>query len=252
MFDLSTIPRKPGQLILVTDTMQAPAEFILQRIITSHLRNPEARVVIASCLDGISHWKSTSSKFSSGISLASRISAGSVVFIDELDRLFQSPSDSPIDVLALSSLFCKLSEAMERDSDRSSGGEGLLVLDGLSSFEWMGMPMIHLKRFIRALFALCTKRSFSLLIRHHRTDNGQTDEFLRLYLQLAAFHLEVLPLSTGRSGAISGEVNVLRGPALIESESRQQEVLQRTSAIQYRLLDSGLLFFERGTSAGIL
>lgn len=95
------------------------------------------------------------------MNLAPRIAAGSIVFIDEVDRLSESPSELPVN--ALSKLYGKLSEVMQRDSNVSSDNEGLLVLDGLSSFEWMGVPTIHLKRFVRAMFALCAKASAHIL-----------------------------------------------------------------------------------------
>src|SRR5712671_4503391 len=43
-------------------------------------------------------------------------------------------------------------------------------------------------------------------IRYHIASPDDLDSILRLLLQLATYHIEVLPLSSGRSGAISGEV----------------------------------------------
>jgi len=249
MFDLSTLPRKCGQSILVTDKVQAPAEFILHQIISSHLRDAGTRVIIGSCLVGLSHWKTTTAKMSPGFNLTSRIAAGSVVFLDQLDRI--SHSEQPDGCApSMKILYDEVCEAMQHESDSPTDCNGLFVLDGLSSYEWMGVPLSHLKRFIRAIFALCSKRRYALLIRHNKLGDDRTDELLRLYLQLSAIHLEALPLSTGRSGAITGEINVLKGSSLVESDI--WEALRRQNTIQYRLLDSGPLFFERGTSASVL
>lgn len=55
-------------------------------------------------------------------------------------------------------------------------------------------------------FVRC-KTSASLVIRQHITSLGEADDALRLLLQLCAAHIEVLPLSSGRSGSVSGEVS---------------------------------------------
>lgn len=44
------------------------------------------------------------------------------------------------------------------------------------------------------------------LIRHHVINQEEPDDILQQLLQLAAYHIEVLPLSSGKSGAVSGEV----------------------------------------------
>lgn len=77
--------------------------------------------------------------------------------------------------------------------------------------------------------------------------------------------MEVKPLLSGRSGAVSGEVssacqtkpflNSLRqisfhpGPCVDESEFQS---IPRSAAVQYRLTDTGAVFFERGTGGGVL
>jgi hypothetical protein len=44
------------------------------------------------------------------------------------------------------------------------------------------------------------------LFRHHIINQEEQDDILRLLLQLGAYHIEVLPLSSGKSGAVSGAV----------------------------------------------
>jgi hypothetical protein len=45
-----------------------------------------------------------------------------------------------------------------------------------------------------------------LAVRYHIATPDDLDSILRILLQLSAFHIEVLPLSSGKSGAVSGEV----------------------------------------------
>jgi hypothetical protein len=45
-----------------------------------------------------------------------------------------------------------------------------------------------------------------LVIRYHIATPDDFDSVLRILLQLSAYHIEVLPLSSGKSGAVSGEV----------------------------------------------
>jgi hypothetical protein len=45
-----------------------------------------------------------------------------------------------------------------------------------------------------------------LVIRYHMATPDGLDDVLRILLQLSAYHIEVLPLSSGKSGAVSGEV----------------------------------------------
>ena len=105
-----------------------------------------------------------------------------------------------------------------------------MILDDISTLEWIGYPTPDLLRFVHALSATCRKvqpnfvtvlgliyveiapyqTNTSLLIRHHVLTPGEPDDILRLLHQLGAYHLEVLPLSTGRSGSVSGQVNRAR------------------------------------------
>lgn len=81
--------------------------------------------------------------------------------------------------------------------------------------------------------------------------------------------MEVRPLSSGRSGAVSGEVSqdpsyldpIERNPTYIMQlclhlgpvESKPSyPLITRSAALQYRLTDSGAIFFNKGTSEGVL
>lgn len=51
--------------------------------------------------------------------------------------------------------------------------------------------------------------SVSLVIRHHVVDPSDPDDLHRHLLQLCSYHMEVLSLSSGRSGSVNGEVRIL-------------------------------------------
>jgi hypothetical protein len=107
----------------------------------------------------------------------------------------------------------------------------------------------------------------SLVIRHHIVTPAEPDDLFRLLRQICAYHLDVLPLSSGKSGAVSGEVCLFRvfgnllasellsqvalhaGPSVAKPKIK---VVPRSQAIQYRLTDTGVVFFERGTGGGFL
>jgi len=45
-----------------------------------------------------------------------------------------------------------------------------------------------------------------LVIRYHIAAPNDLDSVVRILVQLSAYHIEVLPLSSGKSGAVTGEV----------------------------------------------
>lgn len=52
----------------------------------------------------------------------------------------------------------------------------------------------------------------ALLLCHHlvATSEAEPDDLFRLLLQISDYHLEVRPLSSGRSGEVTGEVSRYR------------------------------------------
>lgn len=56
---------------------------------------------------------------------------------------------------------------------------------------------------------LNTQSDVLLAVRYHIATLDDLDNVLRILLQLSAYHIEVLPLSSGKSGAVSGEVRRL-------------------------------------------
>lgn len=110
----------------------------------------------------------------------------------------------------------------------------------------------------------------ALVLRHHVVTPGEPDELLKRLLQVCHYHVDVFPLSSGRSGSVSGQVVFILsydraeartdhrmvckvalhcGPATAEPA---HELISRSGAVQYRLADSGGMFFDRGTGSGVL
>jgi hypothetical protein len=113
----------------------------------------------------------------------------------------------------------------------------------------------------------CIKANATLIVRHHLTTPDEIDDLFRHLLQISTYHLEVRSLASGRSGAVSGEVPCSKLVAIFEfadgsaqialhacpsTTDNQVHLLPRSSALQYRLTDTGAVFFERGTGAAVL
>lgn len=47
----------------------------------------------------------------------------------------------------------------------------------------------------------------SLVVLHHILKPGELDDLTRLLLQLCTYRIDVFPLSSGRSGSVSGQVS---------------------------------------------
>jgi hypothetical protein len=86
-------------------------------------------------------------------------------------------------------------------------------------------------------------------VRYHVAATDDLDSVLRILLQLSAYHIEVLPLSSGKSGSVSGEIALHAGVALPGTPLR---VIPRSHALQYRLGDYHATYFERGTGHAVL
>lgn len=126
-------------------------------------------------------------------------------------------------------LFEQIGSLFEKNENLSRDSGALVILDDVSSLEWMGYSTSDLCRFCRALRALCSKVNHSeknfhvyklniwymlvqnqatLLIRHHITQtSGDLDMLFRRLYALCTYHLDIQPLNSGRSGAVSGQVS---------------------------------------------
>lgn len=132
----------------------------------------------------------------------------------------------------------------------------LVVVVDITALSWIGHPLSDVARFLRTLTALCiqvspltflslcfttsrsvvltplSQESIALVVRHHTVipDEPSQDDLLRILLQLSSLHFDVLPLASGKSGAVSGQAcpsasMILSDPPLNTLNSRAQHML---------------------------
>lgn len=265
--DQSSLP-PPGQLLLITDHLASPADFILHRTLSIHLKElKNERVVLVSLTEGFDHWKAIAAK--SNVNLSQHLASKSLVFIDGLllsaYRIPHSDSESCDSLTcppllnsndqSLRELYDLIAKSLPTylPNDHESASRRTIIIDDISILELMGAHAVALTRFVRALRALCLANCASLIIRAHASASSEPgisldSDLLRCLLDSCHVHIEVRPLASGRSGAISGEVAIHKGGLSLDD----QIVAMRSSAMQYRLTDSGAVFFQKGMDASVL
>ncbi|KAJ7684293.1 hypothetical protein DFH06DRAFT_970027 [Mycena polygramma] len=241
-----------GILLLLTDQLSSPADFVLHRGLVDHLKgakseNPTKKAIVLSVSESITRWKAVAAK--SNLHLDQQSASGAFVFIDVLERVSPPDIDSN-DMPVLRPILDEVASEL----GRSEGHETLVIVDDLATLDWLGFSVLDIARFCRALAAACRKKAkATLLIRQHvltpSTAEPVLDDLFRAVHQMCTYHMEVLPLASGRSGAVSGQVALHVGPGTPRGGVR---LLGRGSALQYKLTDGGAVFFERGTGAGVL
>ncbi|KAJ7496712.1 hypothetical protein FB451DRAFT_1208510 [Mycena latifolia] len=261
MFSPFDLP--PGILLLLTDQLAAPADFILHRAVAEHLKSQSApkssttpkraQTIVLSVSEPLARWRAIAAK--SNVRLGDK--AG-FRFVDVLACIESGTREgqgkAPLRPV-LDLVVAELGAGNGTDAENDEGAETdtLVILDDLAALEWLGVALApDLTRFVRALHAACRKANATLLIRQHvlapEPDDG---DVLRVLRELCTFHAEVRPLASGRSGAVSGQVALHAGPGVPPGYGGVK-LLPRSAALQYRLTDAGAVFFERGTGAGVL
>ncbi|RPD58667.1 hypothetical protein L227DRAFT_577033 [Lentinus tigrinus ALCF2SS1-6] len=241
MFPPSALPL-PGQVLLITDELLAPADFLLHRFLSDHLKESKhSPALLVSVSEDVGRWKSIAGR--SNVSLAAHVDSGLVGVIDAMAHVvpaLENDGQRP-----LRALFYAVRHKLDYPSDKKT----LVILDDVASLEWIGIPVEEVARFARVLCALCRQRNASLVLRYHVVTPGEPDELFKRLLQLSNYHMDVCPLSSGRSGSVSGQVALHLGPASAEPEC---PLVSRNAAVHYRLTDSGSMFFDRGTGNSVL
>ncbi|TFK71463.1 hypothetical protein BDN72DRAFT_764866 [Pluteus cervinus] len=255
------LPDYDGGVILVTDELASPADYLLHKCLGDFLKGPastsrhglsalpgkdsNSQVVVVPVSEGLFRWKAIASR--SNLNWDQMVGAGRIKIVEV------SISFAP---QVLKSLFESLVSMLDSSQD-PPGQRVLVILDDISTFQWVGFESLDIQRFLRALKALCTKTKATLVIRHHlvsREDN-HGDELFGFLTQICSYHIDVRALSSGRSGAVSGEIAVYAGPSTVIASQEMDlgvRLIQPGSALQYRLTDTGAVFFEKGTSGGVL
>ncbi|KAJ7496709.1 hypothetical protein FB451DRAFT_1549768 [Mycena latifolia] len=266
MFSPFDLPH--GILLLVTDQLAAPADFILHRALAEHLKSQSAPISLKSVTSKSTTPSVAATKRAVALS-ASRAQnyPAARPHCAQNVRLDDKAGFRFVDVLAciesgtregtgggqgktplrpvLDLVVAELGAGKGTDAENDEGAETdtLVILDDLAALEWLGIASpSDLTRFVNA----------TLLIRQHvlapEPDDGDVLHALR---EQCTFHVEVRPLASGRSGAVSGQVALHAGPGLPPGYGGVR-LLPRSAALQYRLTDAGAMFFERGTGAGVL
>ncbi|KAJ7355388.1 hypothetical protein DFH08DRAFT_498383 [Mycena albidolilacea] len=237
-----------GILLLVTDQLSSPADFVLHRGLIDHLKGGKSentkKVIVLSVSQDLARWTAIAAK--SNLHLDQK-SSDAVIFVDVLERVHPPDSDSSAPILR-PILDAAVSVLQEND-----GADVLVIVDDLATLDWLGFSVLDITRFCRALAAACRKANATLLIRQHvlTPSNAESmlDDLFRALHQMCTYHMDVLPLASGRSGAVSGQVALHLGPGAPRGGVK---LLGRSSALQYKLTDTGAVFFERGTGASVL
>lgn len=233
-----------GIFLLITDELSAPADFALTSSLISHYKRfKDSKVIYLSVSESWNRLRILCAK--SGINLSQSPASETIRFIDVLSYLPRSNTD---EAASLRVVYDQVTGILEGQQG------GMVILDDISSLAWTGHSLEDLVRFCRALRALCLKTKTTLVIRHHIVTPDEPDGLFRRLQQMCSYHMDVRPLSSGRSGAVSGEIALHAGPLGpdLRSNSLKVKLLPRQSALQYRLTDSSVVFFERGSSKGVL
>lgn len=166
-------------LLLITDQLSSPADFLLHRSLHAHLKESKHnKSVILSVSEGIARWKAIAPKnvchqhgfyyllpelihnliVYENQNLAMHMEAESLEFIDVVSdvQAVIDPSVKP----SLRPIFERVSKSL----DGSNSGSSLVVLDDITSLEWIGFPTLDIWRFTRALRALCIKARLKMSI----------------------------------------------------------------------------------------
>ncbi|KZP16936.1 hypothetical protein FIBSPDRAFT_1047213 [Athelia psychrophila] len=236
-FDLSF---SAGECVLITSQLAAPGDFVLHRALAAHFKNrknEEARCVVVSIAGDSARWKAVAAK--SNVDLGKLMEAGKFTFLDPL------PLVPAIEKTAnLQAVYDALTPLLTAHT--------LLIITDLAALEWIGIAPIALTRFIRAIKSLASRTASTLLFHHPllppETDAPSESALLRTLMQVCEYHVDVLPLKSGPSGSVSGEISLHLGP----TGTKEGKHIPRSAAIQYRLTDTGAVFFGRGTGGGVL
>ncbi|GAA5848250.1 hypothetical protein JCM9279_000990 [Rhodotorula babjevae] len=277
----------PDFSLLLTDTLDAPATFLLVQLVARALRpavpEPERararaegprRVVLVGVREREQYWGATLRKH--GIQLATESSARRFTFLDA-----SSPS------LSLADLFSSLRAALARPdhaapdaprppraaTDADSGEPGpLVVIDDLSALLWVGREARDVVRWWRGVRALVSESSACLVTLLHADSlspspsthapsatsspyQSPEDQYLfRHVLQGCDLWGEVVGLGNGGTGA-RGELSLHRGPALVTPSPSPpywsvDAPRSGARALQYKLDEGGAVWEVKGQIGG--
>ncbi|KAF5313130.1 hypothetical protein D9619_003759 [Psilocybe cf. subviscida] len=225
-----------GIMLLISDELGAPGDFLLHRALASHLKDrKKTTAIVLSVAESLSRWKALA--FKSNINLQHHLDDGSLEFVDVVDGTAE---------LELRSVVDRVKTFLAASEDRQT----LVILDDVSMLEWTAQcSPVSLHRFLRAMRSVTQKANATLVVLHHIVTPDEPDDLFRQLLQISTYHIQVKALLSGRSGAVSGEVSLHAG---FSAPADTVKLVPRSMAMQYKLSDVGPEFFSKGTSGGVL
>ncbi|CAE6469498.1 unnamed protein product [Rhizoctonia solani] len=247
-----------GQVLLITDSPASSAQFLIQAVLQSQLKregeasgNTRACVLVSVDHD-FAHISAIAAR--SNLNLSHCIRDRTFVYVDALTQASQplgdladgasAPDDRPTTTgivtcpplsTSLRPLYDVIQQGLEQLSPNDTGK--LLILSDVSSLEWIGIP--------------ATENESGVVVLYHSPSQDlpiESDVFRNLVTSCDV-HAEVRELSSGLSSAVSGEVALHPG---FTAPDLHFVAIPRERALQYRLTDAGVIWFDRGTSAGVL
>ncbi|KAJ9113934.1 hypothetical protein QFC19_000129 [Naganishia cerealis] len=294
-----------GSHVLVTDTLNASADFVIYHLVIEALRSgrpPSTATTRAVAIVDFSggrksaaHWEAIGKKLGAPIPLKrsdnfSLITPTSHTFSTSSTAAQASPSlFSDDDEPSLKAVYQSILKALD-------GKEGsLIVLDELSELLVLGFPSQEVTRFVRAVISISRKVVLSttgpandayiflipeqhnaIVVTHLHTDslgsnsavmsfqpnareqtpNSDLDLLLRLLRLGGGVWWRIEGLRTGRSGVVTGEISshpLLPLPIDVKTSATYSvPQIPRAHPLQYRLDDTGMKTFAKGTGEGYL
>ncbi|BGP32869.1 hypothetical protein JCM10296v2_004654 [Rhodotorula toruloides] len=274
----SSLP--PDFSLLVTDTLDSPAQFFLLQLISNALRpsgagrgrlqelDERTRVVVLGVKEREEYWASLLKK--SGVQLATERSKGSFVFLD-----CSSPTETPSSLLSLAASAVAPPDQAADGSSRTKPYLGpLIVLDDVCALLWMGMAMREIVTFWAALRRLTSEHCGALVTLFHADslspspsfpspaapayDSPEDQYLFRSLLQRSDLWVEVTGLSSAGSGG-QGEITIHRGPSLVSPHPSASPASNASfgswtvdaprigsTAVQYKLEEAGAVYQVKG------
>ncbi|KAG8833327.1 hypothetical protein FRC17_010859 [Serendipita sp. 399] len=241
----SFVPNTSGQLLLVSDHVDAPGSFVFAKALSMVLKQNRTtdslaikRCVFVTLTQDVEHWKAILGKMN--VNCSKVIAEGNLVFVDLLSKWQVAKQGSGEDILE------EILESLISVTGRIPLEETLILIDDLAHLSWIGVDEVNLLRFVRTLRStLCES---ALLVGCHtlavEPPTGGTHRYL---LETCTAHVECRPLSSGRSGVVSGELLVCRGP-----EAWPEDItVPAQNTLHYRCTDAGAILFEKGSSVAL-
>ncbi|KAI8998159.1 hypothetical protein BC832DRAFT_595214 [Gaertneriomyces semiglobifer] len=230
-----------GRFALVTDELQSDGTFILQHFISRHLRSPDQRckVVLLGLAQTLANYIAIGKKL--GLNLPASSQNGRFQFIDGSSNL-QEFAASP--TAALKSLLVNLSSAVRPQETRPC-----VVIDDLSVLLYSGVPLNDIITFVATLRSQIEKEDGFLAVLVHADPSGNEDVEQRVLnttlMHMTDYILHVQPLKSGVTQGVDGQLTLARGPLLDVAEFR-------STLLHYKIGETGVQFYQRGLSGGVL